>query len=253
MLALRPEAFGLNFGDLLVRRKLPPLPLRFGHVFGQPKGGFGMLGNDIASNCVCAGAMHESQTHAMATKRPVPRFSEATGLREYSKLLVAGGGKSWDPRDQGTDLGLNPQLVAGYRRRIGIVDDDGVAHKILAYALVRDLNDAMYGTFLMGAVGLGLLMPDSAERQFADGHVWDDLRSRPQEKNGHYVVMVDRNSAGNLVLLTWGRLHAATPQYVERYWAGAIAYISLEYMLASGVSPEGFDRGALEDYLRVIS
>jgi hypothetical protein len=252
MLPLRPGKFGLSFGDLLLRSQLPQLPQRFGHIMAQPPGGFGMMGNAVASDCVCAGAIHEIMTHHIATQRPLPPFSEQGALREYSKLLVAEGGAPWDPANPKTDTGLDPQKVAQYRQDVGILDDDGVAHKVQAYALIQDLNDAMYGSYFFGAAGVGLMLPNTAEKQFNNHHVWDDMRSAPKPQNGHYVVLVDRNSAGNLVLLTWGSLHAATPAYLERYWAGAIAPLSSEYLLASGVSPEGFNTEALQNYLAAI-
>jgi hypothetical protein len=253
MLALRPARMGFEFGALLDRPNLPALPQRFGHVLAQPPGGFGMLGNDKVSNCVCAGGVHEVMVHHIATQRPIPPFSTPTALREYSKMLVAQGGLAYDAADRKTDTGLDPLQVAMFRQRTGITDDAGGVHKVRAFAGVRDLNDAMYATWFMGVAGLGLMLPNSAEKQFSAGHIWDDLRSAPQPSNGHYIVLVDRRRDGNLVVLTWGRLHAATPEYIMRYWAGAIAYLSEEYMLASGVSPEGFKLEVLANYLKDIS
>lgn len=252
MLALRPGKFDLMFGDLLDRPNLPTLPQRFGHIMEQPPGGFGMLGNDKAGDCVAAGNLHAIMVHAIATQRPIPKFSEATALLEYSKLLVAEGGLPWNAQDPRTDTGLDPNLVARYWRDTGLMDDGGILHKIDAFALIEDLNDLEYAAWFNGASGLGMMLPNTAEQQFNAGHVWDDMNSAPQPSNGHYVLIVDRNSVGNLVVLTWGKLHAATPAYIQRYWAGGVAFLSREYMLATGISPEGFNYQVLANYLTAL-
>ena len=90
-----------------------------------------------------------------------------------------------------------------------------------------------------------MALPASAEQQFEAGQVWDDLRSKPA--GGHYVPCVGLNTSGHLIFVTWGELQAATRQYVETRMEEAVACLSREYLLASGLSPELINWSALLD------
>jgi hypothetical protein len=241
-----PSKIHLKFHDYIDHSKLPALPQQYGHVVNNPRVPWGMLGNNQAGDCVVAGGCHETMIFAMASRRKVPTFRR-TWAQNYSEMLVACGDKPYDPNDDSTDVGLDPHAAAGYRRSVGLLDDDGNRHQIDAYALITNINELMMATYLFGVAGLGLAIPDSAEKQFESGEVWDDLKSQPH--SGHYPPAVGFNSKGNIVLSTWSDLQAATPDYVERYWAIGVAYLSKEYMLASGKSPELIDWAALEDDL----
>jgi intein/homing endonuclease len=62
---------------------------------------------------------------------------------------------------------------------------------------------------------------------------------------------VGRNSAGNFLFITWGRLHAATPGWVQTYMDEGVCYLSLEIINTSTkLSPEGFNPDTLTQYLR---
>jgi hypothetical protein len=101
-----------------------------------------------------------------------------------------------------------------------------------------------------GAVGVGIQFPRSAMQQFNAGQPWDVVPGSPSD-GGHYVPCVGRNSHGNLLVVTWGRLHAMTPEFFQRYNDENCAYLSFE-MLKDGKSPEGFDQAALESDLRTL-
>jgi hypothetical protein len=251
----RPEAMRLKFSDVIDKTKLPPLPRPpFGHVSNRPPlmqgtrvPEWGMLGNNLAGDCVVAGRCHETMLFAQATRRPIPRFTSASALSEYSNVLVASGQPPYDPQKPDTDAGLDPVSMAEYCRTIGLRDADGVLHKIDAFASLADVEELLYAVHLFGAGGLGMDIPDSAEAQFEQNHIWDDLTS--PGTGGHYTAAMGFNSRGYLVLCTWGEIQAATLQYIEAHWGGAVCYLTKEYMLASGLSPEAINYDALDAYL----
>ena len=252
MLRPQPENIHLRFSDYLVHTELPALPKGgYGHLANEPQGFWGWYGNNMCGDCVAAGAMHETMVFAKATHRPIPTFNR-TWEDNYSEMLVAGGGQPYDPHDRSTDTGLDPQVAAGYRRTQGIVDDNGDVHKIDAYALIEDIDQLKLCIYLFGVAGWGGALPATAEQQFGRGYIWDDLRSQPNPHNGHYTPICAFNSAGHFVHSTWDSLQASLPDYVERYWSIGVAYLSQEYMLASGKSPEQYDWASLEDDLQSI-
>lgn len=215
--------------------QLPPVPHHFGHV-GQAEpptvGGWQMLGNDRFGNCVVAGAAHGQMVWDWATKRTIPQFSDAGIAEQYFELTG------------GEDTGLDPVQFAQWWQSVGLADASGVRHNIRSLAAITDTDQAIEAAYIFGFSGLGLYLPASAEQQFSEGAIWDDLSGKPS--GGHYVPLVGRNSNGNLVVVTWGRLHAMTPAYLNRYFMGGVAYTSRDYMTAMGISPEGYNFAQLD-------
>lgn len=235
----RREALPLAFKSYLDKSNLPKLPTgAFGHVSAQnPPGGWGMLGNDRAGDCVVAGAGHEHIIWPWATKTGIPRFTAENILEEYSKMLQDQGNPPYDPSDDSTDTGLDPVLAAQYRHRVGLLDADGNIHKIGPFVAVDTLDQLEMCAFLFGCAACCWQIPESAGYQFSKGHIWDDTSGEPM--NGHYTVHCGRNSAGVNFVSTWGGLQGFTKQYASKYFAGGIGYLSKDYMLATGKSPEG--------------
>lgn len=232
----------LKFALYLNETVLPPVPAHFGHVGqAQPpvEGGWGMLGNDQCGDCTIAGIAHAVQTWRWATKKSVPAFATNSIVQQYMALS---GGK---------DDGLDPVEVANWMRKTGVADANGERHQISTYAAIDNLHYSIIAAYLFGVCGLGLMLPKTAERQFMAGQVWDDTASTPH--GGHYVPMVGVNSKGNPVVVTWGKLQAMTPAFFRKYFIGAIAYVSEDYLLATGKSPEGFDFAALQANLTHVT
>lgn len=217
------------------------VPAVFGHVGrAQPpvSGGWGMLGNDTHGDCTVAGIAHGQMVWDWATNKAIPTFTSAGIIQQYFALTG------------GPDSGLNPIDVATYFQQTGLMDAHGVAHKIDAATAITNTNDLVSAAYLFGFSGLGLQLPDSAEQQFSDGDVWDDVTSEPDPNEGHFVPVVGRNSKGNIVVVTWGGLQAMTPAYLDRYFAGGVGYISEDYFTDTGKSPEGFDFAQLSKDLQ---
>jgi hypothetical protein len=235
MLPWRPEAVKLQLRSYLVSAKLPAVPATFGHVQQAAPpvvGGWGMLGNDKAGDCVIVGAAHETMTWAWATGKTIPSFTSVNVLKQYRALTG------------GADAGLDPISTAKWRVSNGLADAHGGVHKVKAFGAVNSLADVELAVYLFGVCGLGLSLPNSAEQQFMDGRPWDDVTGEPQD--GHYVPCVGKNSAGNLVVVTWAKNQAMTSAYFDKYCVGAICYFSPEYLLATGKSPELFDEAQLD-------
>jgi hypothetical protein len=236
MLPWREEAIPLKFDAYIDRAKLPAVPKKFGHVgSAQPpvKGGWGILGNDKAGCCVRSGFCHEIMVWAWATKRPIPPFNSQLVLKQYYE------------RTGGQDTGLDPIAEAKFRCSTGIADAAGAYHKTKAFASVGTA-DIELCAYLFGICGVGAALPDNAEAQFLAGKPWTDTSGAPNRRNGHYFTICGKNTAGNLIAVTWGRLQAISKEYLNKYCVGGVCYFSLEYLLTTGASPELFDEAQLD-------
>lgn len=240
MLPWQEEKIRLKFGAFLNRAKLPVIPKLFGHVGrAQPpvEGGWQMLGNDQAGDCVMAGAVHETMTWAWATSATMPVFNTKQVLAQYYA------------RTGGQDTGLDPIDNARWRCKTGLTDASGRVHQVKAFAAVNTVEEVELATYLFGACGIGLELPDNAENQFTAGIPWTDTSGDPKPANGHYVPVVGRNTRGHLIVVTWGRLQALSLDYLDKYCAGGVVYFSREYLDTRGVSPELFDEATLDKHL----
>lgn len=231
----RPNAIKFKFRSFV--KEDFPLPLSFGHVTNLIP--WGILGNNVAGNCVVAGHAHNIMLWSRASGHGIAEFTDENVLSEY-RAASGWNGVENDPSDTGLDM----QKYAERVRRVGIPDRHGTYHKIKAYAAVKGVDEMLQATYLFGVCGVGLALPRSAQAQFMNKHPWDDLTEKPEY--GHYVPCVGRNSRGNLMFITWGELQAATPAYVEHYMDEAVAYLSTEYLANQGLSPERLDEAKLD-------
>lgn len=239
-----------RFGAFFDKRKLPVAPARFGYTdVGRQ---WGMFGNDKYSNCVFVGAAHE---HMLWAKSRRPLFRTEEILQDYSAVT------GFDPTKPETDQGTDMQAAASYRRKTGVSDAFGTKYTVDAYVALRvgNAEDLALATYLTGATGVGLMLPPYALDQF-DGIdqpgnrpvPWSTMKDAPDPMGGHYVTCVGRNSKGHFMVVTWGRLHAMTPAFFERYCDEAIAYINLDW-LASGLTPAGFKADELRHNLAALA
>lgn len=235
----REDAIKLQFVNYLDRSKLPAVPRTYGHVKRNDVP-WGMLGNDEVGDCVLAGRAHETMVYALATRRGLPSFT-SDGIKEQYFALT--GGK---------DEGLDPISVAKWSVTTGLKDAAGELHKVKAFASVNNDKDLDIAAYIFGACGIGFLVPDTALAEFDAGKPWVATSEAPNREHGHYVPLVGRNSRGLRFVVTWGRLQAVTDAFWRKYFVGAVAYFSLEYMLANGISPEGIKEAQLDSDLRAL-
>lgn len=247
-LPARPGAIELKFSQVFNAAKLPTPPKSFGHETLLP-GNWQMLGNTDYGDCVFAGAAHEHMLWTMEGGLARAVFTEANVLSDYA--AVTGFDPSKPDSDQGTDM----QTAAAYRQKTGVIDANGARHKIDAYVDLNagNLDQLALAAWLFGAVGVGVQCPSSMENQFDNGEPWS-IVSGDTIVGGHYVPCVGRNSKGNFLFITWGRLQAASPAWVAKYMDEGVAYLDLEIINASTkLSPESFNPDSLSQYLRGLT
>ncbi len=241
----RMGAIKFRLTDYADLSKLPKPPLKIGHWdIGRP---WGMFANDKYSDCVWAGAAHEHMMWAKAGLRPEVDFSDESVLSDYAAATGFRPGN--DDSDQGTDMGA----AASYRRKTGIIDAAGKRHVVDAYFSLQAGNPDMlaFATYLTGAVGVGLMLPNSAMDQFDQQKPWTVLEQASGQAGGHYVPCIGRNSNGDFLVITWGRIHAMSPQFVARYNDESVCWFSQDLMRGN-LSPEGFDLDTLKRNLSAI-
>jgi hypothetical protein len=237
----RAGAVGFKFGTFFSAPGLPAPPLVFGRTFLVSD--WQMLGNDSVGDCVWADAAHQTMYWRRLAGTQVA-FDDSVVLADYSACT------GYTPGNPATDQGTDLQQAASYRRKIGIADVAGTRHRTDAYVAltVGDLDEITLATYTLWAVSLGIQLPTSAYDQFDRGEVWTPVAGSPVE-GGHCVPVVGRNSRGEFLIVTWGRLHAAAASFISTYMDEGIAHLSLEQMRADGVSPRGFDENGLRQAL----
>ena len=242
----RADAVSLKFSTVFNAPLLPKPPTSFGHYNLMPDGNFFMLANDIWGDCVWAGAAHEHMLWTLEGGSPRAHFTSRDVLSDYSAAT------GFDPNKPATDRGTDMQVAAAYRQKTGIVDTYGNRHKIDAYAALKvgDTDQLAQAAWIFGAVGVGVNVPSSMIDQFKSNQVWS-IASGDTIEGGHYIPLVGRDAHGNFLFITWGRIQAATPDWVSEYMDEGICYLSLETLnKSSKVTPENFNQDALTGYLK---
>jgi hypothetical protein len=205
-----------------------------------------MLGNDKAGCCVFSGAAHEHMLWTLEGGVPRARFTTKDVLSDYRDLTGYNGSEA---SDQGTDM----QDAAAYRQKTGVIDATGVKHRIDGYASLRvgDLTQIARAAYLFGAVGIGVMLPSSAEHQFIAGVPWSIVPG-DHPVGGHYIPMVGRDDNGNFLFISWGRVQAATPEWVAQNMDEGMAYLSKEMIGKNGLSLESYAADALTTFFESI-
>ena len=233
----RDGAFPHKFGAIFSAADLPMPPIVFGKVGLILR--WGMLGNDQAGNCVQCSASHQNmQWHALSGT-PIPTFTDQTALAEYS--AATGYVNGVDATDNGTDMGE----FAAYWKATGITDASGVRHKIDLSVNISAGNVAQVAlaAYLFDSVDIGVNLPTSAMDQFGS-KPWEPVAKSGLE-GGHCIPIIGRNSAGNFICVTWGRLQAVTPSFLATYMDQGALHLSMEMFNAKQLSPRGYDQAAL--------
>jgi hypothetical protein len=239
---LLPSTKDIKFSTYLTGAPLPKQPQFFGHE--SLYSDWGVLGNDLYGDCVFAGAAHETMLWNKANGKDV-QFTPDAVLSDYA--AVTGFDKNNPASDQGTDM----RQAFEYRRTTGIVDSKGVRHKLGAYLWLDPKNtDHLYkAIWLFGAVGAGIIFPDSAMQQFNTGKPWKPVKGAKDE-GGHYIPLIANRKDG-IVCCTWGKAQIMTPAFWKAKGDSCAVLLSEEY-LSAGKSPEGFDLAALQADLKAL-
>jgi len=247
----RPGAVRFKFKDYVHLRqiKVPPV---FGHVVNTD---YGMLGNDIAGDCVICDIAHQIMIRARATHRPIPEFTTQGILNIYSDWT------GYDPRaelDQNgnnpTDNGTDMQVAASKVRTVGFPDAHGQLHFTKAYGAiqVRSWDELIAATYLFGAVSMGFNLQKAQSDQFDNRQPWQYVQGSPF-LGGHCITMCGRNSRGLGVGISWGRTTGIDRHLIEQTMDEGIIQFSLDYILPSGVSPEAINVAQLDSDLAALT
>jgi hypothetical protein len=169
----RPGAVKLKMSNYIDRGALPKPPATFGHERLVTR--WGMLGNDAAGCCVFSGAGHETMLWNREAGRTA-KISTASTLRNYSAVT------GYDPNTGANDNGTDMEEAAKYRRKTGLIDADGKAHKIGAYVALEpgNLDQLWLASWLFDGVGIGVEFPAQWMDAFNKRNVWDRV-SRPKD------------------------------------------------------------------------
>lgn len=238
----------LRFGDYLNAAKLPTVPDIFGQANLIGRKEWGMLGNDMTGDCTIAGPMHAVMLWRAIAKSPFPTvFTNADAMDDYRDAC---GYVFGDPT---TDQGGDMNQVASYWRQTGMRDASAARHKITAYLGVSADNLAHLdlACYLFDAVGLGVMLPSTAEKQFIAGEPWTVVDNDPTE-GGHYIPYVGKTAGNIRQVVTWGGMQDVTEAWLQKYLREVMVYVSPEYLI-DGKSPLGFDMQELLDDLEEIT
>lgn len=246
----REGAVTFRFADFANLSQMPAPPSNFGHESLVRT--WGMMGNDVAGDCVFAGAAHEIMLWNAEVGKRVD-ISTNTALANYSKVT------GYDPRktdpitgENPTDTGTDVADWLSHRRKVGFVDDHGNAHKIGAYIALEPGNadQLRYAAYYFDGVGIGVNFPEQWLDIFNQGgRTWPALHT-PNYVGGHYITAVAFRDK-RPVIVSWGQKIELTLGAYLQTCDEVYAYLSPE-RLAKGVDLQGFNYKLLTDYIKQL-
>lgn len=209
-----------------------------------------MYVNDSIGDCTIAEAAHAYTALGVYAGKPQVLFDDSEVVSVYSRV------SGYDPATGANDNGCQMQDVLADQRQNGMTDVNGVTHKVLAYAALRNPTDIgllsrVLKTF--GYVYLGINCPASAQDEF--GQVWTYVPGSPIE-GGHCIGLHRRQPYGSRVgvfdLATWGALQPATISFLAHYIEEAWAVVTPDWIETSGSSCDGVSLAQLEADMRFV-
>lgn len=235
----RPGAFPHRFAAFFDAPKLPVPPLVFGKPGLIPNPG--MLGNDTTSDCVWANTGHHVMYWAALANRPIPHFTNESVWSDYSKQT------GYDPNDPSTDAGTDMAEASAYWRDLGVIDGTGIRHRIAMSVSLHTVDEVLLASYIFGSVSVGIQLPESAQDQFDRAEPWTPPGPTGAiNVGGHCITVCGRNSHGNILGWTWGRLTAMTREFLAERMDEAAAHISLDMLRENDrLSPRGYNETAL--------
>jgi hypothetical protein len=210
--AAKKDKRNLKFAVLLKAR--PALPSSYDFDTAHPGVPTPMFGNDANGDCVIAGRAHQTLRFEDIEQGSVLMIADKDVLKEYYKQT---GGP-----DSGLVVldSLNLWRHKGWK--VGKKN-----YKIQAFAEVDFTNHAQMRQSIFGdvGVGLGVQLPNSAQKQIQTGQPWDVTSgpdSKPGSWGGHYVYVPGYTPSGP-VCVTWGRKQQITWAWLDKYCDEAYA------------------------------
>ncbi len=211
---------------------------------------FPMLANDKYPCCASAAAGH--MVHHWT------ELTEDLVLLDEDPIVVAHTALTGGALQQGVSM-LD---ALKYWRKTGIGE-----HAIHSFVQTRakDRGDLKCAVHLFGAAYLGLDLPNFAypppepiDVRTIPAIPWEIPATatpedvEPQASKGHCVAAVGYNERV-VYVVTWGTLKTMSWEFFERYTAESYAVLSRDWVSEEMTSPTGFDLGALERDLYLVS
>jgi hypothetical protein len=242
-----PGSVALKFSDVYKASALPTPPKTPWGRAGLVKN-YGMLGNDQYGDCVPAGQDHLVMLRNKVVGVDVP-FTTDDALDSYSSMT---GFSKLNPfSDQGTDI----QEAAEFWQKTGMRDTVPNFHQIDAYVdlQIGNVEQVCLSAWLFVGSGIGVNLPSSAEDQFRAGQPFTVVQGDSNE-GGHYIVIIDVASNGNLVCVTWGAEQELTPDWLAKYMIFGVGYLSKDIMnKTTNLSPTQLNYDTLDAYLKELT
>lgn len=188
---------------------------------------WGMLGNDSLGDCTCADVLHHRMLQASVAHAGSPlTFTDADAIAIYEKV----GGYS--PGNPSTDNGANMLDVQNYCKSNfpvqGFVTLDAT-----------NLSQIQAALYIFGGVDLGFNVPAYVMNVPAGGS-WSDTGGDTTIEGGHAILACGYGRSGFRVV-SWGATYTANWAFWAQYVDEAYAWVSTDWIKASGVSPSGID------------
>ncbi len=236
-----------KLGKKAAKRSLKSLPLsnylHMGKVAYPPVCAWerdipwGMLANDSVGDCTCADVLHHRMLQASVAHAGSPlTFTDTEAIALYENF-------GYNPADPSTDQGAVMLDVQNYCKKNfpvqGFVTLDA-----------NNLSQIQAALYLFGGVDLGFNVP----RYIMDvpaGGSWSDSGGDTTIEGGHAVLACGYGRSGFRVV-SWGTTYTANWEFWSQYVDEAYAWVSTDWIKASGVSPSGIDlNGLLQDLTQV--
>jgi hypothetical protein len=196
-----------------------------------------MDGNDRIGDCVFAACAHLVQAWTTYANTPVI-IPEDVVVGAYAKVT------GYDPRTGAGDNGTISLDALNFWRRRGIGPS-----KITAYVAVDHTNHHAVKTAinLFGGIFLAAELPRTAATQFDRHRTWTVSRAAAGRRGswGGHAIHCGAYDEDSLTVSTWGRAQRMTWGFLDTYGAEAYAVVSPAWLGPTGISPVGFDLGAL--------
>ena len=200
---------------------------------------WGVLGNADWGCCVFSGNGHIIEQQTALGEGNETIVTDAETLAEYS-AVTGFNPDAGPPGENPTDNGALIQDGLADLRKNGLA-----GQKIAAFARVAQANQTELKTALaeLGAVSLGVNLPQSAMDQFDAGEPWT-VSGDGIILGGHCITAFGYDQQ-YVYIVTWGKVVPATWGWLATYCDEAWAVVSAAWAGRGGKDPEGVDLHSL--------
>jgi hypothetical protein len=145
------------------------------------------------------------------------------------------------------------KAAAEYHRKTGVRDATAKRHQVTSYVNLQpgSVGQLAMAVYIFGAAEIGVLVTEDNMKQFDHGAVWTVTKANPV--GGHCIPIVGRDSDGNFLCVTWGRIQRIAPAFIKKYMDEGIAYLNDEILNDAGLTAPAYDKATLQKMLAQVS